>query len=97
MQSTSILKRPIITEKTLRLAKMGLFTFEVDYHATKPLIAQDVQKSFSVNVIRVATMIIKGKKRRAGRKRIEIKQKGIKKAVVQLKGDQKINLFDVTG
>ena len=37
-----IIRRPIITEKSMRLAQSNLYTFEVDKNATKPMVAKRV-------------------------------------------------------
>lgn len=91
----TILKRPVITEKALTLARSGFFTFAVDRQASKKMIAKAVKDEFGVDVISVATMLVKGKSRRVGRTRREVATQQLKKAIVKLKKDQKIALFDV--
>lgn len=88
----SVIKRPIITEKTTRLKQYGIYVFEVDINATKPMIKQAVEKLFNVDVVDVKTMIMKGKLRRYGR--YEGYQPDWKKAMVKLKKGQTIKQID---
>lgn len=78
------------------MAAKGKYTFGVKMEATKPLIKQEVEKRFGVNVVGIKTMIIPGKSYRSGKKWIYRYKADQKKAVVQLKKDQKIGLFEVT-
>ena len=95
MNLTNILKKAIITEKSLKNAGSGVFTFEVDTHASKDQISSAVQQAFNVNVIKVTTIHITPKKYRTGKKRqLKLTTPG-KKALVKLKSGQKIDLFDI--
>lgn len=76
-----VVKRAIITEKSMLDAGRGKFTFEVAHFATKPLIKRAIETQFSVNVVKVQTATMPEKKR--------------KKAVVTLKAGQRIPLFKV--
>lgn len=96
MNTMMILKEPILTEKSLRLAKEGWFTFRVEKDAAKREIAKAVEVQFGVNVIDIRTLTMPGKTRRVGKSRREHEVSDWKKAVVQLKKDQKIALFDVS-
>ena len=64
-----VLRRPIVTEKSTMLAGHGKYVFEVSRHANKPQIKEAVEKAFSVTVMDVNTLIVRGrrKKNRAGR------------------------------
>lgn len=95
MDTASLLKKPILTEKSLRLAQSGQFTFEVVKKAKKKDIAREVEKQFNVNVVSVATITTSGKKRRVGKLRKVILKPSKKKAIVKLKKDEKIPLFEV--
>ncbi len=55
-----IIKRPIITEKSMKLAQGNFYTFEVDKNATKTQIAKKIAEKFSVKVISVKTINVKG-------------------------------------
>lgn len=95
MEITNVLKQAIISEKSLQAASEGFYTFKVDRRATKSQIKKAVEDQFNVEVVVVRTLRSKGKKRRVGRKRIEIKIPGLKKALVKLEKGQKIDIFEV--
>jgi len=64
----SIIKYPSITEKNTNLrSDQNKFVFEVATEATKAEIKEAVQKLFSVDVVAINTMVVKGKKKRMGR------------------------------
>ncbi|OGH07557.1 MAG: 50S ribosomal protein L23 [Candidatus Levybacteria bacterium RBG_16_35_11] len=90
-----IIISPIISEKSMNDAGIGKFTFKVAMHAHKAGIKKEIEDKFKVNVIKVATMVLKGKLKRTGKKRMEKKTQGYKKAIVSLKQGQKIGLFEV--
>ena len=92
----SFLIRPLVTEKSMQDASLGRYTFEVDIDANKSQIAFEVQKSFSVGVVSVKTITLKGQNKRAGKKRMLTKSSPWKKAIIEVKKGQKIDLFDVT-
>lgn len=89
-----VIKRPIITEKSMELAKAGQYSFEVDKWATKPLIAKIVADKFSVKVLKVKIVNVKGKTKNQKRVRGIYKTSGFKKAVVQVKKGDKIAIFE---
>ncbi len=86
---------PIITEKSMELAKNGKFAFRVDLSSSKPQIRNAVEEIFKVKVISVATNIIKGKRKRVGARKLEVRISPWKKAIVRLKSGEKIDLFDI--
>ena len=92
----TIVKRPLITEKTLTLASRGWYTFEVAPDATKPSIAGAIGSAYKVNVTSVRVMNMHGKVRRVGKMSKHVKKMDWKKALVQLKKGQKIDVFEVT-
>lgn len=90
-----IIEKPLITEKTMKLAKVGLFTFIVSKFADKKMIAKEVARMFKVDVVAVKTANFKDEvKMQRGRRGYFIKP-GLRKAVVILKKGQKIALFEV--
>ena len=93
MQNTVI--RPIITEQSMVEAEKGRFSFIVTYAATKPMIRQAVKDKFSVDVVKVMTIVSKGKTKRVGKNRQKVVIEPFKKAIVQLKAGQKISLFEL--
>lgn len=90
-----ILIKPIISEKSTKNAGKNLYTFRVGLTANKFEIKNAVEKTFNVNVLDVKTIILKGKTKRAGKKRLEVKKSSWKKAVVTLKPEQKLDIFEV--
>ncbi len=91
-----IVKRPLLTEKTLALASRGWYTFEVDKDATKERIKRAVDALFNVKVIDVRTISTSGKTRRVGRLMRTVATSGYKKALVRLASGHRIDAFEAT-
>src|SRR3989338_6832698 len=89
-----IIKRPIITEKSMRLAQNHFYTFEVDKNASKDQIAKLLAEKFSVKVLKVRTMNVKGEMKSQRRVRKFYQTTSFKKAIVQVNKNQKIALFE---
>ena len=84
-----ILRRPLVTEKTTKVAEDGNWlSFEVLPDATKPEIKEALQRLYGVEVLRVNTLIQKGKKRT----RALGARSDMKKALVKLKDGQSVDL-----
>ena len=95
MESSEVLVRPIITEKSNDQMALGKYTFRVALRATKTQIKQAVEEIFKVNVISVQTMRMTGKKRRQGVMSMSTGYTSDwKKAIVQLRPGQSIQLFE---
>jgi len=89
-----VIRKPVLTEKSLREAADGKFTFEVDLKANKKQIASEIKKAFKVDVQNVRTRILKGKRRRV-RGTFRQKDSGVlKRATVKLVEGQKISVFE---
>ncbi len=97
MNIRDVIIAPIITEKSMRDAALGKFTFKVAVEANKPLIKQAIEDKFKVKVLQTSVSIVKGRTDRRGIKREEFVKRAWKKATVKLPKDQKIALFDVGG
>lgn len=97
MNIRDVIISPVITEKSMRDASLGRFTFKVALGANKPVIKSAIEQKFKVKVLRVFVNIVKGKTDRVGVRRSEVVKSSWKKATVQLAKDQKIALFDVGG
>lgn len=84
---------PVLTEKSIRMAKDGSYTFRVDSSLTKSVIKVLIEDTFGVNVKNVRTIKEHGGVKRTwrGRKRETMPSK---KAIVSLKGKDKIDLFE---
>jgi len=89
-----ILKRPIITEKSMLLAKGGLYTFEVDKNANKIQIGKRVAEKFGVKVVDVKTIMVKGETKSQRKVRKNYKTAGFKKALVRVEKGQTIAIFE---
>jgi large subunit ribosomal protein L23 len=91
MNSRDILKRPIISEKSMTIAGYdNKYTFEVLPAANKIQIRRAVEEIFGVKVTKVTTLIVSSKMRRRGRTVGETRE--WKKAVVTLREGDKIEL-----
>ena len=100
MNSYDIIKRPIITEKSMQVEtdregnEIKKYTFEVPKAVNKLEIKYAVEEVFGVKVAKVNTMNYDGKLKRMGR--YEGRRASWKKAIVTLKADSKsIEFFDM--
>ena len=95
-QMKQIIKSPYITERSMLEAARGWFTFVVDKDSHKKEITQVVNKEYKVHVVEIKTIIVKGKVKKTGRKKLTAKKAAdFKKAIVKLKQGEKIDAFDV--
>jgi large subunit ribosomal protein L23 len=93
MDLYSVIKRPLITEKsTIARDDANKYVFEVDRRANKIEIEKAVEKLFKVKVVTVRTMNVEGKKKKVGR--IMGRKSDWKKAVVTLAPGQSIEVFE---
>ena len=102
----SIIKRPLLTEKSARLRETGgaasappegteyaqQITFEVAKDANKIEIANAISALFKVTVTKVRTIVTRGKLKRVGR--FAGQRPGMKKAIVTLKAGDNISFFE---
>lgn len=89
-----MIKKPIITEKSIKLTEKNFYTFLVEKAATKNKIAKMVADKFKVDVLRVSIINIKPKRKMQRRVRKFYATAGFKKAVVEIKKGQKITIFE---
>lgn len=94
--NSQILKKPVITEKSTKQTKKGFYTFSVSLRSGKEEIKKAVKDQFNVDVVSIRTVKMHGKEKRVGRLGRQISAKPWKKAIVKLKKDQKITLFEVS-
>ncbi len=88
-----LLKRPLQTEKVVRLTEeQNTYTFEVPKAANKIEIKRAVEEIFEVNVLQVRTIRMNGKHKRLGRH--EGKRPDWKKAMVTLKSGETLELYE---
>ncbi len=86
----TVIRRPIMTEKSMRGAEVRKYTFEVADGADKISIKRAVEELFEVSVRKVNTITIPGQRKRRGPHYYHAR--GYKKAVVTLAPGQKIDL-----
>ena len=87
-----LVKRPIVTEKSMAAMGKRKYTFMVDMHANKYEIKNAVEKIFDVKVQSICTIKMLGKEKRVSVH--EGKRPDWKKAIVTLTPDSKtIELF----
>lgn len=92
MDTSQVIKRPLITEKsTFQTGELNRYGFQVDKHATKPEIKKAVEELYGVRVMSVATNTRKGQLRR--NKYGFWKSKDMKRAIVKVHPEDKIELF----
>ena len=86
-----IIYRPIVTDKTTKLLEKNQYCFKVDHKFNKTEIKNAIEYFFNVKVININTCHEPKKKRKVGR--FSGYKKHLKKAIVTLSVDSKINLF----
>lgn len=95
--SYDIIKKPVITERSMEKVydrqgnEYKRYTFKVDVNANKIEIKKAVEEIFGVEVAKVNTMNVTGKKKRMGR--YEGRRPSWKKAIVTLKENSKVIEF----
>ena len=89
----SLIIKPVITEKSLAQAAVGIYTFHAPMAANKLMVAQAVTELFKVEVSTVRISITKGNVKTY--KSIKGRRADRKKAYVQLAPGQKIAAFDM--
>ncbi|MGO1580375.1 MAG: 50S ribosomal protein L23 [Peptoniphilaceae bacterium] len=93
MNSYDIIRKPLVTEKSMDQMEERKYTFEVAKSATKPEIKKAVEEIFGVKVQVVNTMNMRGKLKRQGAH--QGRRPSWKKAIVKLTEDSKsIEFFD---
>jgi len=94
MHLYEVLKRPIVTEKTMIATDdYNKVTFEVDMRANKIMVKQAVEMAFDVDVLDVNILVMPAKTSRRG-KGVRIRHPKWKKAVVSLAAGSRIQLFE---
>jgi large subunit ribosomal protein L23 len=89
----NVLKRAVLSEKTNMLRESeNKYCFVVDTSASKDQVKKAVEKAFEVDVTKVALLIRRGKSHRRGM--FVGRKKNSKRAIVTVKQDQKIKIFN---
>ena len=85
-----IIRAPVITEKTTILSEQNKVVFRVAEDASKDEIAAAIEALFSVTVVKVNTLVTKGKTKRF--RGIPGRRSDVKKAIVTLQEGQSIDV-----
>ena len=88
----SLVKYPILTEKTIRLIEQNQYSFAIDPKANKVDLKQAIEQLFDVKVISVNTSLLPLRKRRVGK--FIGKKARYKRAIVKLAPEDSISLFE---
>jgi large subunit ribosomal protein L23 len=91
MDSSQVIIRPIVSEKTFVLAEAGKYTFRVHERAHKTQIRQAIEQLFDVKVLGVRTALVKSKPKRRGQ--TAGRTRSWKKAIVQVRPGDTIPIF----
>ena len=89
-RALSIIKKPLLTEKSTNLSQQNKITFKVPRKLNKKTIKKNIEKIFKVNVTKI-NIINKQNRKKIVRGR-QVKVQGYKKAIITLKKGQNIDL-----
>ena len=92
MHATQVVLAPIVSEKSYEASTRGTYTFKVHPNAHKTQIRQAVEELFEVKVERVNVIKVPAKPKRRGA--FKGTRPGWKKAVVQLRAGDTIEIFE---
>ena len=92
MDHTQVIIRPVVSEKSYVLASADKYTFRVHPDAHKTQIRQAVEELFDVKVVAVNVLKVQPKPKRRGW--TKGKKPGWKKAIVQLRDGDRIEIFE---
>jgi large subunit ribosomal protein L23 len=92
MDPSQVVLAPIVSEKSYEASTRGTYTFKVHPDAHKTQIRQAVEELFDVKVRRVNVVKVAAKPKRRGMFRGS--RPGWKKAVVQLRAGDTIEIFE---
>lgn len=87
--------KPVFTEKSLKQAREGKYTFLVEMSMEKPRVKAEIGRAFGVHVTGVKTVVGKSESRR-NTKGQKFSTRGVKKAIVTVKSGEKIDIFEET-
>lgn len=91
MDSSQIIIKPVLSEKSYVLSSAGKYTFRVHPDAHRTQIRQAVESLFDVHVVEVRTMSVKSKPKRRGL--VRGRTRSWKKAIVQVAPGESIPIF----
>jgi large subunit ribosomal protein L23 len=91
MESSQIIIKPVLSEKSYVLSAAGKYTFRVHPEAHRTQIRQAVEALFDVHVVEVRTLSVKSKPKRRGTSRG--RTRAWKKAIVEVRAGESIPIF----
>jgi len=94
VEARLVIRRPILTEKSMRGTEGGKYTFEVAPGYNKLAIREAVQRLFNVTVAKVNVITVPGRQKRRGPH--YYRTTGRRKAIVTLRAGDKIDLESLT-
>ena len=92
MHASQVILTPIVSEKSYAATTRGSYTFKVHPDAHKTQIRQAVEELFDVKVERVNVIKVQAKPKRRGL--FKGTRPGWKKAIVQLRAGDTIEIFE---
>jgi large subunit ribosomal protein L23 len=93
MKSNLLILKPVFTEKTLSQQEQGKHVFWVKRDATKGQIEASFEAVFGIKPLSINTVLVKGKTKTDWKKRLPIKKSDLKKAIITIDKDKKIELL----
>ncbi len=91
MDSSQVIIRPVVSEKSYVLSAANRYTFRVHPNAHKTQIRQAAQELFGVHVVDVRTISVRSKPKRRGA--VSGRTRSWKKAIVQIRPGESIPIF----
>ena len=93
MNPFQVLKKPVMSEKSTKLRDSNKqYVFTIDTKATKTDVSKAIEAVYGVKVVKVQTMLTRGKVRRKGM-HVSLGSKK-KKAIITLTEGAKLPLFE---
>jgi large subunit ribosomal protein L23 len=95
LQARQVLLAPVVSEKSYSLLEANKYSFRVHPDAHKTQVRQAVEELFGVKVVGVNVIKVQSKPKRRGAHRGT--KPGWKKAIVQIREGDKIEIFEGAG
>jgi large subunit ribosomal protein L23 len=92
LHPNEVLLAPVVSEKSYSLIEDNKYSFRVHPNAHKTQIRQAVEQLFEVHVVSVNVSKVKSKPKRRGM--VEGRRPGWKKAIVQVREGETIEIFE---
>jgi large subunit ribosomal protein L23 len=100
MNYSSVLIKPLITEKTVAMTAEGKYTFLISPLANKEDVKNVIKKVFGFDVLAVRIIRFRNQRRRLNyvnprKGKAQKKSVAYKKAIIQLGADDKLDYFNI--